>query len=314
MNRILIAVAAGCGLLSLALQLFMPSPPDPESDSHRTVAPLSTQLEATPMRVYQASKALAAKLTRSGRRLRPPRRSFSAFDGNIKETGPELDILPEVLPPIDFRAIPQSGGIRLTWLADARNPISGLTYQVTRWAGDGSAEQLPTIRGRELFDAIDCEGTLYHYRLRAVLSRKSANSERLLVRESIPVAVSASLPRRATWVCSGFNPKGRALLSLKRQGRPELGPFPAEPGAKVGDTGWFLEGLNVRDTTVSVQTSIPRFDALGRRVIIDGRPAERTRSMDQPSSLVNLRLTDPCGTTLDLELLLPPGHGQSSGS
>ncbi len=301
-NRFLAIVTAAISLLLFAVLTFLPTPtavaPATNSDSPSGV--VSSE------QIFAASQNFSKFIKKSGRKVRPSRKTFGVFTTTSSSNTADLDDISQVYPPIDFTASPQTGGISLTWVADIRNPINGLEYKLTRWAGDGSATPLGSTKKNEYFDVIDCEGTPYRYRLRTILNRPSSVLDGSQVRaESAPVAATATMPRRTNWTTEGLTEDGSIMLFLNRPGRPQLGPFKAWPGAPIGNTEWVLEGLNVRDTTISVQTSIPRFDALGRRVIIEGRPAERTRSLDQSRLLASMRLTDPCGTALDLELLLP---------
>ena len=214
----------------------------------------------------------------------------------------------QVYPPLDLQASAQQGGIRLSWVQDPRNPVEGLRYVTTRWAGDGGPEELPSTSLLEFLDPAGCEGIPYHYRVRAEVRRElpaGADASRWETRSSEPAAASCTLPRRSTWSSRGQADAGRLWLTLRRPGLPELGPFAAGPGEAIGDSGWFLEGLILQDTTLQVETKIPRFDALGRRVIINDRPADRTRLATVTPLLASLRLSDPCGASVALELVLP---------
>ncbi|KAA3608151.1 MAG: hypothetical protein DWQ01_13850 [Planctomycetota bacterium] len=227
--------------------------------------------------------------------------------------GPEGGVAsgPQEIPgrlhaPQGFQARIQEGGIRLQWLPHPDNPVEGRQYQLSRWTGTGSAELLAEISGLEYLDRVECEGLTYHYRLRASYPPRMVGGVAVL-RESPWSAAQVVMPRRAQWQATGLQDVDQVLLSLSRPGRPTLGPFAVRPGQSLGETGWFLEALSIRDTRVKTETRIPRFDALGRRVIIDGRPADRVREVTADRLQANVRLTDPCGTSWSLELLLPEG-------
>jgi hypothetical protein len=151
---------------------------------------------------------------------------------------------------------------------------------------------------------VACEGVSYHYRLQAMVRREVLSGQEV-VRKSPSAATSAQLPRTMTWSSPGLAGADRIFLTAERRGRAAKGPFPTAAGEEIGTTGWFLAELRLRETEVQVETRTPRFDALGRRVIIDGRPADRVREVSANRILATIRLSDPCGSFWSLELLLP---------
>ena len=234
----------------------------------------------------------------------------AAFAGRERAATPAQGPFPALYPPHDFRASPQEGGIRLSWTPHPANPVEGIRYRITRWAGAGEAEFLVDTGALEHLDPVDCEGISYRYRIAAALERQvpsPGGESRRVLRESPRAAASAARERTARWSAVSLDENQRIGLILERQGRGRLGPFPAGPGEAVGSTGWFLEELTLRETPHQAPSIIPRFDGLGRRVIIDGRPANRTRLVTVQRVLAKLRFTDPCGASLSLELLLPEG-------
>ncbi|HJM39041.1 MAG TPA: hypothetical protein QGG59_02880 [Planctomycetota bacterium] len=311
-TRILGAAAATMGAAVLLIHALLPAPnPKPASNRlPKLPPPANENLIADP-------SSLQAQLSQSVRSLKfPPEatQGFAMGEAALRAVALEL---PDVFPPMDFIATPQEGGIRLSWLPNPKNPVEGLRYEITRWAGDGGAEELSPTRSREYLDLVPCEGVPYRYRLRALVERRirgTGGIKQVRSRSSAPIGSVATVVRSATWVAFGTLEDGRIQLSLARKGRPTLGPYATGPGEPIGDTGWNLEGLTLRETTVDELTSIPRFDALGRRVIISGQPADRTRTVETVRSLASIRLIDPCGSPLDLELLLPRESSASEDS
>lgn len=291
----------------------------------RTLWPVEAQASVTetPATEYDSASESATRTT-NWRQLLPamvtakraPRldpRAVRAFAFET-ETGSAQEGLAffRLQAPVNFRATVQEGGIRLSWSPHPENPVEGRSFRITRWAGEGSAEELVETTSLEFLDRVDCEGLTYHYRLRAVFPRQVvAGTE--VARESPWAAASTELPRTAEWHLTGLAGPERPEFVLRRPGRPDLGPFAAQAGEEIGNTGWFIEALSIRETEVRVQTRTPRFDALGRRVIIDGRPADRVREAKANRLLANLRLTDPCGTSQSMDLLLPEGTRRPAG-
>ncbi|TAH35014.1 MAG: hypothetical protein EYC70_14585 [Planctomycetota bacterium] len=234
---------------------------------------------------------------------RLPAAAAAAFGLRPPPPAPGPGALPPLQPPAELRAAVEDGGIRLRWLPDPANPAEEVRYRLTRWAGEGAAEELGDTGELQYFDPVRCEGLTYHYRVRA---RMDAPAGAPTATESAPAAVSLEFPASGQWSAEGLGADGGIVLVYERHGR-RSGPHPAHLGQAVGDTGWFLESLAVMDTEVRIPTTIPRFDALGRRVIIGALPASRSREVNQQRLLATIRLTDPCGTSWNLELLLPEG-------
>lgn len=216
--------------------------------------------------------------------------------------------LPDVLPPMDLRLAMQQGGVLLSWSPNPANPVEGIRYRITRWAGDGPAEELAEVDGIEYLDLVPCEGLTYHYRVRCALrlpGPRPTPAAGAATRESTPAAASLEVPASAVWSAAGLDGQGNVQLILERPLRPREGPWPARPGQAIGESGWFVESLEVRETEVRSWTSVPRFDALGRRVVAGDRPASRSREVTSKRLLARLRLLDPCGSPWNLDLLLP---------
>jgi hypothetical protein len=311
-TRFLPCAAALAGTATLLVHALLPSPKVSASGAPiPSLSVLSTSIAPTDSEALQERLLPALRMPDLPAGLSD---SFAMGEAALHAASLEL---PDVFPPIDFKASPQEGGIRLSWLHNPQNPVEGLRYELTRWAGDGGAEELPPTRSREYLDRVPCEGVAYRYRLRAIVERRvrgAAGAKQSRSRSSTPVGSVATVARSATWSIQGVLEDGRILLSLSRKGRASLGPYPAGPGEPIGETSWYLEGLTLRETTVGELTSIPRFDALGRRVIISGQPADRTRTVETVRSLASIRLIDPCGSPLDLELLLPRESSASEDS
>jgi len=214
--------------------------------------------------------------------------------------------------PRNFRAEAQEGGLRLIWEPHPENPVGEKLYRLTRWTGDGAAELVAETSGLEHFDPVTCEGVSYHYRLQAMVRRQVLSGQEVM-RKSPSAAASALLTRSTAWESPGLESGDRIFLEATRRGRPWKGPFGVAAGEEIGGTGWFLEELRLRETEVRVETRTPRFDALGRRVIIDGRPADRVREVSAIRILASVRLSDPCGSFWNLEMILPVGPEQDGG-
>ncbi|MFQ5750091.1 MAG: hypothetical protein ACE5H3_11640 [Planctomycetota bacterium] len=225
-------------------------------------------------------------------------------DSRRASSTPAAGGFPPLFAPLRFRAAIQEGGIRLSWLPNPDNPVAGLSYRLTRWSADRNPALVGETRSLEFLDPVDCEGVLYHYRLSSVLTREilPGNPAR---RESPPATATAEKARTAVWRALGTTEDDQIVLQLERPGRPPVGPLAARAGEEVGGSGWILDAWRVRETSRKVPTRSPRFDALGRRVIIDGHPADRVRETAETRLLANIRLIDPCGASWSLELLLP---------
>lgn len=302
-ERILVLGGLGLALVGLGLRLLAPP---------RLALPLQSAAAAAP----DPTGDLAARLERGRRPLALDANAAQSFRTEVEREAGGLGSVEEVHPPLDFQASPIEGGIQLSWVADPRNPVEGLHYRLTRWAGDGGGEELPPTSLSEFLDRVPCEGVPYRYRLQAEIRREiaaGAATPRWETRASEPAGATCTLPRHAEWSAEGLDAEGRIRLTLRRPGHPELGPFPVAPGQEIGITGWFLDGLTLRETSQQVETRIPRFDALGRRVIIGGRPADRTRLVTVTPLLASLRLSDPCGASLAVELLLPVDSSSVQG-
>ncbi|HEX9794784.1 MAG TPA: hypothetical protein VGC54_12445 [Planctomycetota bacterium] len=309
------ALAVAAAATALGLELFLPVPPRPEAPAAVAAADeAGSPLDPSAAPGAGRSEFRAAREA-AFQRLALGDAASAAFPAAAPPAEADADstsLLPELRAPRTLRAGIQEGGIRLSWQPSTDNPVEGLRYSITRWAGAGEAEEVAVVDGLEHLDRVECEGLTYYYRVRALLERE-VRGGRLARRESPSVAASAELPRRAVWTLARQRPDGSLDLFLERPGRPTLGPLRAVAGLEIGSTGWYLEAATVGPTSVRAETRIPRFDALGRRVIIDGRPADRIRVGTVKRLLATLRLSDPCGTSWNLELLLPEGSETTAG-
>jgi len=298
-----IAVLAAGG--SLALRLLLP--PQTPGGSPAVSSPQEEPPEKAP------DPALFRRRLEAAARgpLFPAGSQRAVPDARRVSSTPASGGFPPLFAPLRFRAAVQEGGIRLSWLPNPDNPVEGLSYRLTRWSADRNPELVGETRGLEFLDPVDCEGVLYHYRLSAVLTREILPGHPAR-RESPPATASAEKARTAVWKALGTRGEDRILLQLERPGRPPVGPVAARAGEEVGGSGWILDAWRVRETSRRVPTRTPRFDALGRRVIIDGHPADRVRETAETRLLANIRLIDPCGASWSLELLLPR-DSQGSG-
>ncbi len=292
---VLALLAAGS---SLALRLVLP----PQLPAPRAPSPSPQGMQAEkpfdPAR-FRRRMEIAARGP-----LFPAGSQGAVPDSRRTSSTPASGGFPPLFAPLRFRAAVQEGGIRLSWLPNPGNPVEGLSYRLTRWAADRAPERVGETRSLEFLDPVACEGVLYHYRLSSVLTREILPGHPAR-RESPPATTTAEKPRTAVWKALGTAGDDQIVLRLERPGRPPVGPIPARAGEEVGRSGWILDAWRVRETSRRVLTRSPRFDALGRRVIIDGHPADRVRETAETRLLANIRLNDPCGASWSLELLLP---------
>jgi hypothetical protein len=233
-------------------------------------------------------------------------RVFGASQESSETSTPALGNFPALYRPRALRASIQEGGIRLSWLPHPRNPIQDLQYRLERWNSDGKLEINQVVEGHEWLDRVDCEAQTYHYRVYSELERTLPGvSQRSLRRTSPAATAKVALPRKSQWIADQLGPDGALQLRLQRPDRPELGPFSALPGQFIGNSGWLLESYTKGETEVPLRTSIPRFDAFGRRILVDGRPAFRSREDSETRIFVTVHLMDPCGLPWRQNLLLP---------
>jgi len=241
---------------------------------------------------------------------------FGNTNNEAEESTPALGEFPALYRPRVLRANIQEGGVRLSWMPHPRNPIDNLEYRVERWNSAGSLDAAFTLLSTELLDRLDCEGITFHYRVYAELERPVpglANAPAL--RRSSPAATTkVALPRKSEWVADNLVGNTTLVLRLRRPNRPELGPFEAGPGENIADSGWILESFTKGETEVPTMTRIPRFDELGRRVIVDDRPAFRGREGTETREFVTVHLLDPCGSPWRQNLLLPPLARRHNGA
>ena len=211
---------------------------------------------------------------------------------------PALGSFPSLYAPRVFRAVLQEGGVRLSWRPHPKNPVESLEYHLQRWRGTEAIQDLALTRGLEYVDSVPCEGIPYHYRLTAVLEREVptlGDQSRRIRRASPATNLRVNIPRQGAWQSSGLQEMDVLLLQWTQPGLPTQGPFPVQRGESVGSTGWTLLSFRKEETEEETVTSIPRFDSLGRRVILDGQPAWRQKRILRPRSFVTAELQDPCG-------------------
>lgn len=270
--------------------------------------------EVTPeQRRANLASALAAAHPADGIRLNA---IFGSSNVEAEESTPALGEFPALFRPRVLRANIQEGGVRLSWLPHPRNPIDDLEYRVERWNSAGGLDATYTITNSEILDRLDCEGITFHYRVYAELERPVGNRpDAAALRRSSPAATTkVALPRKSQWVADRLIDNSTLVLRLQRPDRPELGPFEARPGEKIAASGWILESFTKGETEVPTVTRIPRFDELGRRVIVDDRPAFRGREGTETRQFVTVHLLDPCGSPWRQNLLLPPPARRHNGA
>ncbi len=224
---------------------------------------------------------------------------FRLFPESSPEAStPALGSFPSLYAPRVFRSILQEGGVRLSWRPHPKNPVESLEYHLQRWRGTESMQDLALTRGLEYVDNVPCEGIPYHYRLTAELEREvktTGDQSRNIRRASPATNLRVNIPRRGSWHSSGLDDADALLLQWAQPGLPTQGPFSVQRGEEVGSTGWTLLSFKKEETEDETVTSIPRFDSLGRRVILDGKPAWRQKRVLVPRSFVTTELKDPCG-------------------
>ncbi len=241
---------------------------------------------------------------------------FGSGSNGDEESTPALGEFPALYRPRVLRANIQEGGVRLSWLPHPRNPIDDLEYRIERWNSAGSLDASVVLTNTEYLDRLDCEGITFHYRVYAELERAAPGlSNAAALRRSSPAATTkVALAKKSQWVADKLIDNATLVLRLQRPDRPELGPFEASPGEKIADSGWILESFTKGETEVPTMTRIPRFDELGRRVIVDDRPAYRGREGTETRQFVTVHLLDPCGSPWRQNLLLPPPVRRHNGA
>ncbi len=299
--RVLALLALGAALWDLLPRLSrVPALAAPE---RTTPAPGTASPDAVPFRPGLATSA-GALATAASEAAEAPGAPATAPRGPLPAAPP---------PPRYLRAEIREDRILLAW----QPPETGgspreLRYRLLRWVGDGVSQVVYEGSATRWEDQVACPGLPHHYRLRALLDVPLLEGRRLL-RESPAVAITVEPAPWWHWSATGLDPAGRILLLLEEPGQPPRGPEPAIPGREVAGTSWILKAVAFRETRVPVETRLPRFDALGRRVIINGRPADRVREDLESRILATVRLADPCGTAWTLELLLPRGSRLPEG-
>lgn len=302
MRLILHVLAAIAVTAVLAWQLIFPVPPFAAShleplwdarDGEREVI-LDRQ-----DRVHDAEGGLRRAFPAGGRPVQ------NRFGATPTTSTPAFGGFPELHAPLGLRAVAQEGGVRLSWRPHPKNPVEGLRYRVERWNAAGEQEATWVQDSLERLDQPGCEGLPYAYRVSALLVRQLevGGSSQPLSRYSPPARVSLRLERRTAWQAA-LGADGGLLLTLEQPGRPDEGPFEALPGQALGSTGWTIESWTKGETEVIHVARSPRFDELGRRVVIDGRPASRVREEPRMRTFVTLSLLDPCGIRLRENLFL----------
>jgi hypothetical protein len=310
MRLILSLTTFVCAIGVLGLLIFLPAPDARHASQAPLLDPLALGLDleqGKPLDRAQLQQELASLLATAhptgGLHLEG---IFGAALNPDESSTPALGNFPAIYRPRALRASIQEGGIRLSWLPHPRNPVQDLQYRLERWNSDGKLEVNQIVESNEWLDRVDCEALTYHYRVYAELERAlPGNTARSLRRTSPAATVMVALPRESIWLADEIRPNGALLLRLQRPKRPELGPFVAPPGQMIGNTGWLLESYTKGETEVPMQTSIPRFDAFGRRIIVDGRPAFRSREDFESRIFVTVHLMDPCGLPWRQDLVLP---------
>lgn len=227
---------------------------------------------------------------------------------------PAFGSFPELRAPLEFRAHEQEGGVRLVWKPHPNNPVQGLRYRLERWGPQGSLEAQWVVDRLEWVDEIPCENAPYAYRVSAELEKELELGSTLqtLARRSPSARISIRLERKTEFEAE-LDSDLRLWLTLKRRGLPDRGPFEAVPGKALGETQWFVESWTKGETEVDILARSPRFDALGRRIIVDGQPANRVREESELRAFVTLSLVDPCSQVLRETLILdqPPSDPSS---
>ncbi|MAW61099.1 MAG: hypothetical protein CMJ94_09700 [Planctomycetes bacterium] len=295
-------LGALCVTAALVRLAFFPAPAAPVDE----LAPLwgpEAETQESVLNAVERSAVLQEELHRAF----PPGGGLvrNQFGDASQAAAPAFAGFPALHAPQDLRASAQEGGVRLSWRAHPQNPVEGLVYRVERWNAAGELEADWVQEGLERLDLLPCEGIPYAYRVAAQLSRELelGGETQELIRRSPSARTSVRLERRTSWEARE-SADGRLLLTLKRPGSPDEGPFEAIPGQALGGSGWIVESWTKGETEVQHLARTPRFDELGRRIVIDGRPASRVREEPRMRAFVTLSLLDPCGYPLRENLFL----------
>lgn len=288
-------------VLALVWIAVFPSPPAPADES----APLweeQAEKEESILSERERGEELQANYARAFPAGGSPIRNRFG-DASITTT-PSFAGFPALHAPQELRAVRQEGGMRLSWRAHPQNPVEGLVYRIERWNAAGELEAEWVQDGLERLDRPGCEGVPYAYRVSVQLAKELqlGGETRTLTRRSPPARISVRLERRSQWRASEQD--GRLILTLESPGNPDEGPFEVEPGRPIGQTGWIAESWTKGETTVVHLARTPRFDELGRRVVVDGQASSRVREEPRKRAFVTLSLLDPCGHPLRENLFL----------
>jgi hypothetical protein len=292
-------------LLAVCVHLTLnPSRPYPVEESRPLLRPaaLGEKQESILSRAEREQEfrsMLGAAFPAGGR---PIRNRFSDAD---LLAAPAFAGFPALHAPQDLRAVEQEGGVRLSWRPHPQNPVRGLQYRVERWNQAGQLEAQWVQDSLERLDHPGCEGVPYAYRVSTQLERELelGDTQQTLVRRSPPIRTSVRLERRSNWVAE-LRDRKALWLTLRRPGSPDQGPFEAIPGESLGNTSWIVESWTKAETEVVALARSPRFDELGRRVVVDGQAASRVREEPRIRSFATLSLLDPCGHRLRENLFL----------
>ena len=295
------ALCMGAFCAAACVVAFAPPVNVPPPSKQETPSQLSSHLHPTADQRALQYQILRERNDRAHYRVRLPKKSLQAFaqptpGGNPSESSPD-----RAYPPLDVTAQVQAGQIRLSWVANPRNPVGRIHYEIQRWRGVGRGEVLPLTRASEIVESTPCEGMTYLYKVRSVFQTDPSSP----TLTSNPAETSCVVPRTSVWSAKKGRLEGTWDLFQKKPGQPDQSFEGIRPGSPLGKTSWRMELATLRETTISSETSIPRFDALGRRVIINGQPAARTRARVAHGLLASLRLIDPCGISFDFEQFLP---------
>ena len=219
------ALCMGAFCAAACVVAFAPPVNVPPPSKQETPSQLSSHLHPTADQRALQYQILRERNDRAHYRVRLPKKSLQAFaqptpGGNPSESSPD-----RAYPPLDVTAQVQAGQIRLSWVANPRNPVGRIHYEIQRWRGVGRGEVLPLTRASEIVESTPCEGMTYLYKVRSVFQTDPSSP----TLTSNPAETSCVVPRTSVWSAK----KGRLEGTWDLFQKKGPSPFSLFPHSRV---------------------------------------------------------------------------------